>query len=211
MRTKTLITSAVLSLAGAAALQAQVYSVNAVGYINVVVKPGFNLAANQLNAADASVAAVLAGVPGGTTVYKFDPETGYAINSYDADFEEWDNPAMTLSPGEGFWLLNPGSADFTVTFVGEVPQGSLSMPLAMGFNLVSSMVPQAGTVGTDLGMPVGGGDTVYTFDPATGYFISSYDADFEEWDNGEPEVTVGEGFWVLKAAAANWDRDFSVN
>ena len=211
MRTKTLITSAVLGMAGAAALQAQVYSVNAVGYINVVMQPGFNLVANQLTAADATVGAVLAGVPGGTTVYKYDPEAGYDINSYDSDFEEWDRPDMTLMPGVGFWLLNPGDAAFTVTFVGEVPQGSLSMSMAAGFNLVSSMVPQAGMIGTDLGMPVGGGDTVYTFDPATGYFISSYDADFQEWDNGEPEVGVGEGFWALKAAAANWDRDFSVN
>jgi hypothetical protein len=175
------------------------------------MKPGFNLAANQLIPADATVTAVLAGVPGGTVVYKYDPASGYAINTYDDLFGEWENPGMTLNPGEGFWLRNPGSADFTVTFVGEVPQGQLSVDLAAGFNLVASPVPQAGLVGTDLGMPVGGGDVVYTFDPATGYFISTFDDLFEEWDNGEPEVAVGEGFWVKSDSAQSWDRDFSVN
>lgn len=203
-------------MAGAAALQAQVYSVNAVGYINLTVHPGFNIAANQLIAADATVGAVLAGVPGGTTVYKFDPVTGYDINAYDGDFEEWENADMTLNPGEGAWLRNATAEAFTVTLVGEVPQGSLTTELAEGFNLVSSQVPQAGLVGTDLGMPVGGGDIVYTFnaDPgagALGYTISTYDADFEEWDPAEPTVAVGEGFWVRKAAAASWTRDFSVN
>jgi hypothetical protein len=198
-------------MAGAAALQAQVYSVNAVGYINVVVAPGFNLVANQLIAADATVTAVLAGVPDGTVVYKYDPDTGYNINTYDEAFGEWEQPDMTLNPGEGLWLRNPGATEFTVTLVGEVPQGNLTTPLAVGFNLVSSQVPQAGKVSTDLGLPVGDGDTVYLFDPANGYFISAFDEAFGEWDNGEPEVGVGDGLWVRKVAAADWTRDFSVN
>jgi hypothetical protein len=211
MRTKTLLITAAIGAAAAMATQAQVYSVNAVGYINLTAKPGFNLLANQLIQTDATVTAVLAGVPGGTTVYKYDPATGYAINTYDDLFGEWENPAMTISPGEGFWLRNPGSSDLTITVVGEVPQGNLSTDLAEGFNLVSSQVPQAGKVGTDLGMPVGDTDVVYTFDPDSGYFISTYDELFGEWDNGEPEVGVGDGFWVRKAAAATWTRDFSVN
>lgn len=211
MRTKALLATAALGCALTAGLNAQVYSENVVGYINLTAKPGFNLLANQLIQQDNTVAALLTGVPGGTTVYKYDPATGYDINSYDADFEEWEKPDMTLSPGEGFWLWNPSDQDVVITLVGEVPQGELTVELAEGFNLVSSPVPQAGKVGTDLGMPVGGGDVVYLFSPDSGYFISTYDADFEEWDNGEPEVQVGDGFWVHKAAAATWTRNFSVN
>ncbi|MCP5522847.1 MAG: hypothetical protein H7A46_15015 [Verrucomicrobiales bacterium] len=209
MRTKTLLITAAIGAAAAVATQAQVYSVNAVGYINLTINQGFNIVANQLDAGDNTVASLLAGVPGGTTVYTFDTAAGYTINSYDADFEEWTDAAMELTPGMGFWVKAPSA--ITVTLVGEVPQGSLSLPLNAGFNLVSSIVPQAGLVSTDLGMPVEGGDTVYTFDTAAGYSIFAYDADFEEWTPSEPSVAVGQGFWVKSASTKSWDRNFSVN
>jgi hypothetical protein len=210
MRTKTLITSAVLGMAGAAALQAQVYSVNAVGYINVEVVPGFNLIANQLNASDNTIPSLLAGVPEGTSVYKFDPASGYSI--YTLDFGDWGaGNTVELTPGDGFWIRNPGAEPFVVTFVGEVPQGTLNVDLVEGFNLVSSMVPQAGAVTTDLGLPADEGNAVYVFSPETGYGISA--VDFGAWSPSEPTVGVGEGFWVRVAAgnAGTWTRDFSVN
>ncbi|MCP5516606.1 MAG: hypothetical protein H7A45_05010 [Verrucomicrobiales bacterium] len=207
MRTKTLITSAVLGMAGAAALQAQVYSVNAVGYINVTCKQGFNLIANQLIAADNTVVALLPGVPEGTSVYKFDPATGYTITT--VEFGEWTNPSLTLSPGEGFWLRNPDAADLVITFVGEVPQGSLSTGLVSGFNLVSSQVPQAGLVQTDLGLPVEEGTAVYKYSTTAGYSISTIE--FDEWAPSEPTIAVGEGIWVKAITAGSWDREFSVN
>jgi hypothetical protein len=197
-------------MAGAAALQAQVYSVNAVGYINLTIVPGFNLVANQLDAGDNTLPSVLAGVPDGTSVYKFDPATGYAI--YTLDFGSWGaGDIVEVTPGEGWWLRNPGTSNLTVTLVGEVPQGSLTTTLVEGFNLVSSQVPQAGLVSTDLGLPAGEGDAVYVFSPATGYSIST--VDFGAWSPSEPSVEVGEGFWVRVAPgnAGDWTRDFSVN
>jgi hypothetical protein len=208
MRTKTLLITAAIGAAAAVATQAQVYSVNAVGYINLQINAGFNIVANQLDAGDNTVANILAGVPGGTTVYTFGPG-GYTINAYDADFEEWEDATMELTPGMGFWVKSP--EDLTVTLVGEVPQGTLTLPLVAGFNLVSSIVPQAGLISADLGMPVEGGDTVYTFDTAGGYTIFAYDADFEEWDPSEPMIEVGQGFWVKAASTKDWVRDFSVN
>ena len=48
MRTKALLLTAALGLASVATSMAQaVYSVNVVGYINLTMKPGFNLVANQ--------------------------------------------------------------------------------------------------------------------------------------------------------------------
>jgi hypothetical protein len=38
----------------------------------------------------------------------------------------------------------------TVTFVGEVPAGSLSNPIPKGFSIKASQVPQAGKASTDL-------------------------------------------------------------
>ena len=39
------------------------------------------------------------------TIYKYSRETGFAVNSYDADFG-WDDESMILEAGEAIWLLN---------------------------------------------------------------------------------------------------------
>ena len=211
MRTKLLLITAAIGAASTLALNAQVYSVNAVGYINLDLKDGINLVANQLdNGNGNTVADILDGVPGGTIVYKFQADGSYAINTYDADFTEWTDPTMTLDPGVGFWVSVPTST--TVTLVGEVPQGTLVNPIKAGLNLVSSIVPQAGKLVADLAYPVAGGDVVYQWDAThSAYVISSYDADFGEWSPSEPAIAVGEGFWVSAAADVDWTRDFSVN
>ena len=226
MRTKTLITSAVLSIAGAAALQAQVYSVNAVGYINLDVAPGFNLLANQLNNGDNTVSDLFAGHDMFMSVYKHDATTGaYTINNYEppsapgAGDEFWDDPDMTLSPGEGFWLRNLDASGFTLTLVGEVPQGMLEVGIEPGYNLVASPVPQAGLLQTDLGLPVQDFDSVLRHSPTvpspglgdTGTY-TSYETDDAGWLTEEPMVEVGEGIWFRNLNdAKTWTRDFNVN
>jgi hypothetical protein len=39
------------------------------------------------------------------TIYKYNRETGFAINSYDLDFG-WDDESMVLEAGEAIWILN---------------------------------------------------------------------------------------------------------
>ena len=39
------------------------------------------------------------------TIYKYSQQTGFVINSYDADFG-WDDESMVLEAGEAFWILN---------------------------------------------------------------------------------------------------------
>lgn len=184
-------------------MSAQVYSVNAVGYVNVTFKKGFTLAANPLKAADNSVKALFASAPDGTVVYKFTAAGTYDINT--KDFGEFEKPADTLMPGEGAFVLAP--SDFTVTFVGEVMQGQLKNSIPKGFSIRSSMVPQAGKLSADLGFPGADGDFVYLFRNGA-YAISGYD--FGAWDN-EPTPAVGEAFFVNKVAAVDWNRNFSVN
>ena len=207
MRTKTLLLTAIVGALGFTAAQAQVYSVNAVGYVNKSIPSGFSIVANPLNNGDNKVSDVFGANPGALTVYRFG-DNGFSINSYDTDFEEWSSPDDTINPGEGFFVNNGGDAS-TVTFVGEVPQGDLSNSLPAGFSIRSSQVPQAGKLGADLGFPVDEAVTVYQFG-ANGYSISSFDADFEEWDS-EPTVGVAEGFWVLRQSATNWTRKFSTS
>jgi hypothetical protein len=210
MRTKTLLLSAAaLGAAGLITTSAQVYSVNAVGYINVAVPTGFSLIANQLNHGNNTLGAVLPTAPDGTTVYKF-TGTGYEISTFDELDAAWSNPNITMAPGEGAFIRNSGAAAFTLTFVGEVPQGNLSNTLPQGFSIRSSQVPQAGRVTTDLGLPANDGDTIYQF-RSGGFVINSFDELDNAWGPAEPNVAVGESFFLRRAAAGNWARNFNVN
>jgi hypothetical protein len=141
----------------------------------------------------------------------------------DAGVATWDDPNMTLNPGEASFILNPSTNKFTVTFVGEVPQsGSGSsltnpVPLVKGFSLVASQVPQSAILnGTNgLSFPAADGDTVYFFRNKT-YVITAFVADPTlpgggVWDAGDAIPNVGEGFFVSKNVATTWTRQFSVN
>jgi hypothetical protein len=222
MRTKTILLTAALVAAGAVTASAQVYSVNAVGYVQETLMPGFNLVANPLDASNNGgnvVSNLFTSVPDGTTVYTYDPSTSaYSISTYSSGGPfgaGWSTPDMTVAPGGGAFVYVPGTDNVTVTFVGEVEQGQLSNPLPQGFAIASSMVPQAGAVSTDLGYPAADGDTIYTFDASTqGYSVYTYSSGGPfgaGWSPSEPQMTVGQAFWSLKAAAADWTRNFTVN
>jgi hypothetical protein len=213
MRTKTLLLVAAAAAAGVVASNAQVFSVNAVGYVNTPLVKGFNLISNPLNAQTNTVPALLAGqVPQDTTLFVWDA-TGktFQTATYDTTFG-WDGAAAnaTLTPGGGFFLkVNSGA---TVTFVGEVPQATpLHTPLIAGLQIVSSQVPQAGKLQTDLGYTPAQDDKVYQWSSSgQTYNISTFDTTFG-WDPSEPTLGVGEAFFLSKTAAGSWDRNFSVN
>lgn len=214
MRTKTLLLAAVLSAAGAATSFAQaVYSVNAVGYVNKTLVPGFQLIANPLNNTAANgntVSNLFPNAPDGTTLYKYAAPsfTGNAI-----DFGAWANPNQTLVPGEGAFIFIPGTANVTVTFVGEVMQGVNPNPLVtaipQGFSIASSKVPIAGLLQTDLKYTPTDGDTVYNYNvTAKAYVGQSYD--FGTWSQ-EPTLAIAESVFIFSPTAKGWTNSFSVN
>ncbi|MBX3745023.1 MAG: hypothetical protein KF833_06910 [Verrucomicrobiae bacterium] len=209
MRTKLILTTAALGVASSLGAYAQVYSVNAVGYINITVPAnGLALIANQLNNGGNTIAEVLPSVADGTTIYRYSQAGGFAPNSY-FDGDGWDAPSASVAPGSAFFVQNPTANPITLTFVGEVPQGTLTTPLLAGLNLVASQVPQAGGLQAVLGFVPADGDTVYTWN-GTAYSGNSYFAG-DGWDFGDPSIAVGQGFWVSKSAAGSWTRTFSVN
>jgi hypothetical protein len=216
MKSKALVAAGLLMAAAVAESAAQtVYSVNAVGFVNVNLPSGFSIASNPLEGATNTVAALFPSTtPNGSTVFKFNSANG-SFTSATYFFGSWDNPSMTLVPGEGFFFRNTDGTTFTNTFVGNVKQGTLVTPLSAGFSLVSSQVPQGGLVSTDLGLPVGNGDTIFLF--RNNAYVSST-LFFGTWDNtagfppsGEPSLGVGEGFFVRRSSSGNWTRTFSVN
>jgi len=220
--------TAALGVVGITNSMAQaVYSVNAVGFVNVDVPSGFSIICNPLTASNNNVTNLFPGsqVVEGLTLYKYDNVAKtYIINAVellDAGVASWTLDNMTLAAGEAAFILNPSPTNnppLKITFVGEVPQGNLTHPTALvaGFSLIGSQVPQQLVLtGTTNGMsfPAGSGDTIYFFRNKSYSQVTQFTADptGDFWDSGDPVPFVGEGFWVSKVVPASWTRTFSVN
>lgn len=224
MRTKTLLLTAALSAAGIATSMAQVFSVNAVGYVNKTIPantaggPGkLALISNPLDAGQGNntIANLFKGAPDGTQVYKY-TGSGFVTATYDSlegGFLPPDAANTTVVPGEGVFVRNTSTSDLTFTFVGEVPQGALSNPYPAGLSIRSSMVPQEGTA-AELGFVGKNGDQIFQFNPATqGYSAHTYD-DIDPaapWGPPLNKLAVGEAFFLRASAAGTWTRTFNVN
>jgi hypothetical protein len=223
MRTKALVLTAALGLASIATSMAQVYSVNAVGYINLTMRPGFNLVANQLNRTpNNSLNNVITGVPAESQVLKF------ANNNYEQELFDgtgWIKPdgaagTLTANPGSGLFFFNPDAANVTVTLVGEVPQGNaLTVNLPPGFALVSSIVPQAVALTAANGFPQVAEMQFLSFSAATQTYDVQLFNDGSGWITPDgtsvpaPAPAVGQGFFIFNpdATGKTWTRSFSVN
>ncbi|HRZ35011.1 MAG TPA: hypothetical protein P5534_01460 [Candidatus Paceibacterota bacterium] len=192
-------------------------SVNVVGYCQSTVKPGFNLIGNPLNNTGVGGNAIGAlfgtALPDGTCVYKFVHDGlcqsgGHyeAANGYTTLFG-WDWPTMTLEPGEGMFLYLPPGPDIAILFVGEVEEGSLVIELCAGYNMVSSKVPQAGRLQSDLGYVPSDGDLFFRHIRGGPYDRPVNYTEGFGYVPAEPSTEVGEAFWIWKASAGAWTRD----
>ena len=199
--------------AGVATSSAQVYSLNVVGYINVVVPANqYVLIANQLSVPDTTIATLLPNMPDTTILQKLG-SSGLSAYVYDAAFTQSWTPDgnATLNPGEGAFFLSPSAT--TLTFVGEVLQGTRTNTLPIGsYAIRSSIVPQQGTP-TTLLIPPEDTDTLQTLGPS-GLSAYVYDAAFtQSWTPSEPTIAVGQSFFYQKAATSTqslWIRTFNV-
>jgi len=211
MRTKTLVCAAVLA-AGVATTMAQsnVYSLNVVGYYNLPLAANAKmLIANQLNTTNNTLGALIPIAPDSSLFYKY--AGSFTTYSYDALTPGWlPNGNATLNPGEGGFIICPEAT--TLTFVGEVLQGSLVNTLPINTKVIrSSIVPQQGLISTDLKLPGEDSDLLYTY--AAGYTTYSYDALTPGWLPSEPTIGVGQAFFYLKApqsVSSQWIRNFTV-
>jgi len=214
MRTKTLLVAAAALAAGLAPSMAQaVYSQNVVGYVNIPVPANTKiLMANQLNGTNNTIGNLLPNpmVPAFSQLFKFNGGfSSYTMD--DIDLVWLPDGNATLNPGEGAFFISPQAT--TLTFVGEVRQGSLTNTLPAGIKVIrSSIVPQAGLVGTTLGLPGQAFDQLFTYNGGfTSYTFDDIDL---VWLPSEPNIAVGQAFFYTKASgntAVNWVRNFTVN
>jgi hypothetical protein len=171
MRTKTLALSALLGMLGTASLVAQsnVYSVNAVGYINVTLYPGYNLITCPLIASpDNTIATLLNNSTGAYQVgtghsalraATFQYSNGVPGSYINADQANstfatggWaGGGATTINPGQAIWFQNPnpiGGAVMTATFVGTVPQNNTPTNFQLPNGLTNIIYPNYNLMGS---------------------------------------------------------------
>ena len=207
---KIVLLAGMVAMTGAASLvAAEVTSINAVGFANVTIPTGFSMIANPLAASSSTLSSLLSSAPAGTQVFKFNGST--FDNALHLGGGNWINGGLTLVPGEGAFVQNTSGSQFSVTFVGEVQTGNLVNPVPAGFSIRSSQVPQSGAVSTLLGLPVVSGDQIFVYNNAGDTYQNSLYLGGGNWIGGEPSISVGQSFWILKSAAVDWTRSFSVN
>jgi hypothetical protein len=216
-----MVLSALLGTLGSVSLMAQstnVYSLNAVGYINVTVEPGFNIISCPLIASpDNTLNTVLSDTNGQYKhfqFYTYNPGTGGYTEDIGLGGGWAAGGTETLNPGQAAWLYNPSNA-VTVTFVGTVPSGTNSVTLvADSFNLISSWLPTSGDIVTNSLMDFTNGvhlDQAYVWNASTSNYTESI-----KLPNGwttDPIQDIGGGIFYLNKQSTNnyWTESFSVN
>jgi hypothetical protein len=212
MRTKTLVCAAALLAAGVATSMAQsnVYSLNVVGYYNITANANVKiLIGNQLNTTNNTLGGVLPNVPPGSQFFKYNG--GYSAYTFDDLDSVWTPDGLaSLAPGEGGFFISPQTT--TLTFVGEVKQGSLTNTLPINTKVLRSpIVPQAGGIAAVHQIPGEPGDQMFTY--SGGFSAFTFDDLDSVWTPTEPVMSVGQGFFYTKAstsASSNWVRNFTV-
>jgi hypothetical protein len=180
MRTKTVLLSALLGTLGSVSVMAQsnVYSLNAVGYVNVICYPGYNLISCPLIASPDNTLNTLINngsqLYTGDSVYTYIPSTsGYNFDTAEtiggrtgtANTNGWEfNGTLALNPGTGAWFFNNALTNITLQFVGQVPTSlnynMTNTIVGPGFNLVSPILPIAGDLITNAFTTTNSGVTI---------------------------------------------------
>lgn len=211
MRTKLLLGAAIIAAGAISAMAQNVYSLNVVGYVNRTCpgNGGFTLLANPLDSHTNTLNGVLAAaLPTGSKVLKWNG-TSFDVNQKTAT--GWLPPTAgtkTLNPGEGFFVQTPNpGADLTLTFVGDVLQGSLTNNYTAAYTLSGNLFPDSGTL-TSLGMTPPTGDKIMLWNGA------SYNI-FQKTATGwlppaGPSINVADGFFVNAPAPFSWVRNVTV-
>jgi hypothetical protein len=229
MRTKTVLLSALLGALGSVSVMAQtnVYSLNAVGYINVTLSPGYNIVSCPLWATDPSGATdnTISNLLGVNTNGQYKKWQIYGWNgayiTESGTGAGWVSQGTnTINPGQAVWIENPSNATYSVTFVGTVPAGSNSVAINNGYNLISSTVPASGDMVTNSIMlltnsaPPTKKDQIYTWNAlTTNYTTYSALGTPAAWTTDPVLPSVGSGFWYYSTNATTkyWTEDYSVS
>ena len=224
--------------------QQNIYSVNVAGqmpnifYANNLPSPTFLPLANQLDTSSNTLANLVAGLPVGSKVLKWNypGQTFVTITRCIVCPGGWSptgSGTNTLNLGEGAFVeSNSGNPNpLTNSFVGLVFQGdgvitaSFTNILGPGLNLVSYPVPVDNIVVTNPGpIPVIGLNAALPATPAgsklqqwnevsqSGYSVFTRTAIGSGWSPAPPTISAGHCFFIYNAASTNrlWIINFTI-
>jgi len=182
-------------------------SANMIGYASVTLPPGFSMIANPFHSSQ-TVSDIFKTWPDGTSLNRFDTRL-FRLVENGVKGGKWTNEFEKLVPGEGAIFFNPTTDYKSVSFVGEVLQGHLAIPMPSGFSIRSSVVPQPGNLVDDMHFPIANGDVVHLFDREQQKYVLHPFVD-DKWTAGAPVISVGEAFWIAKTEPGNWNRNVTL-
>jgi outer membrane protein assembly factor BamB len=135
--------------------------------------------------------------------------TGFDTNTYNQGTGFWQtNGDDTLLPGEAVFFVNSNNSPITLPFAGLIPPGLVTNVVPPGTHLVSSILPQAGLLHSNLNYSPNNGDTVGLW-TGSGYSYHTYSASSGTWSGGEPSLKVGEGFLLTNGQTNVWIQGLS--
>jgi hypothetical protein len=181
------------------------YSLNAVGYVDVNLYPGSNLVANPLNAASNTVGFLFGHVPDGSTFLPWNQGTGsFSPTNYYSSLTGWTDPnAVFVQPNAGFLVV---SAATKISFHGE-PWNFAMGPYCLTYPANESFwgwFPSGicGICEPESCPPFGDGTVVSTWDGM--YQLYSDFVYFEGfgWVPSDPVLRPGEGFRLVNPQVA---------
>jgi len=184
-----------------------VYSNNVIGYVSFSLPPGFSMISNPLEGASNRVVDTFVAWPDGTSLSRYDTRF-FTLKENSVKNDRWSNSSDELMPGEGGIFFNPTQDYKSHSFVGDVLEGNLSVPIPPGFSIRSSLLPLQGSL-DEMNFPISDGDVIHLFDrDRQKYVLHPYENG--KWTAGPPVVGLGESFWVAKAKPANWTRNLVI-
>jgi len=215
MKAKTLLIAAAALAAGVMHSQAQVYSQNIVGYVNLPLAAGNNLVANQLDLDGTGVnnsiyTAVGTNLPANTTVLAWNGATFSTSKLLASGKWSLNNSVVSnaMNPGQGFFI-NVAAAT-NITFVGNVITGTNVYPVVAGYQIVSPSAPVTGGISGagGLGYVPSKNDQVLVWNGAT-YTTHKYLG--TSWSGGgTPTFTVGQSVFLDAVNNTNWTQILNV-
>jgi len=217
MRTKTLLIAAAALAATIMTSEAQVYSQNVVGYVSITVT---NSGYTQINTPvdfdgtgtnNNILSLIGSSLPVHSQVLTWNGN-GFNQDSYvipkGQSVPSWSNTNLLLNPGLGYFVFNPSNFPVVLTYVGTVLQGSLTntvIDTTGTFSMLGYMVPISGGIQTTLGYQPSPKDQVLVYSQALnsgagGYsqfsFITLKGQSTNSWSPSEPQIQVGQGFFI---------------
>ena len=217
MKTKTLLIAAAALAAGVMSSQAQVYSQNIVGYINVPLQAGFNLVANQLDldgtGTNNSIYSVVGtNLPASTSVLVWNPASGVFSTSKLSGTGKWslNNQSVTngMNPGGGFFINV--AAPTNLTFVGSIITGTNDYPIIAGFQLVAPSAPVSGTIDTTNGYVASKSDSILVWNASSATYTTHKYSGTAWSGGGDPELTVGQAVFLDAVNNSTWTQILNV-